>query len=71
MVFLAMALSVLIVGFGVWGILSPTTLLAFLSRWQTRERAVDWRNPPAHVRALLCGLLPPSHVSQPHYRSSV
>ena len=37
MVFLAIALSVLIVGFGVWGIISPATLLAFLSRWQTRE----------------------------------
>lgn len=35
MVFLAMALSILIVGFGVWGIISPATLLAFLSRWQT------------------------------------
>ena len=37
MVFLAMALSVLIAGFGVWGIISPATLLTFLSRWQTRE----------------------------------
>lgn len=36
MVVLAMALSVLIVGFGVWGIISPATLLALLSRWQTR-----------------------------------
>ena len=36
MVFLAIALSVLIVGFGVWGIISPATLLTFLSRWQTR-----------------------------------
>ncbi len=36
MVFLAIALAVLIVGFGIWGIISPTTLLAFLSRWQTR-----------------------------------
>lgn len=37
MVFLAIALSVLIVGFGVWGIISPATLLTFLSRWQTRS----------------------------------
>ncbi len=37
MVFLAMALSVLIAGFGVWGIISPASLLTFLSRWQTRE----------------------------------
>ena len=37
MVFLAMALSILLIGFGVWGIISPATLLAFLSRWQTRE----------------------------------
>ena len=37
MVFLAMALSVLLIGFGLWGIVSPATLLAFLSRWQTRE----------------------------------
>ena len=36
MVFLAIALSVLLIGFGLWGILSPVTLLAFLSRWQTR-----------------------------------
>ena len=38
MVFLAIALSVLIVGFGVWGIISPATLLTLLSRWQTRGR---------------------------------
>lgn len=37
MVFLAIAIAVLIVGFGVWGIISPATLLTFLSRWQTRE----------------------------------
>ena len=37
MVFLAMALSVLLIGFGLWGVVSPATLLAFLSRWQTRE----------------------------------
>ena len=37
MVFLAIALSGLIVGFGLWGMLKPATLLAFLSRWQTRE----------------------------------
>ena len=37
MVFLAMALSVLLIGFGFWGILKPASLLAFLSRWQTRE----------------------------------
>lgn len=37
MVFLAIALSVLLIGLGLWGILSPVTLLAFLSRWQTRE----------------------------------
>ena len=36
MVFLAIVLSVLIVGFGLWGIISPATLMAFLSRWQTR-----------------------------------
>ena len=36
MVVLAIALSVLIVGFGVWGIVKPASLLAFLSRWQTR-----------------------------------
>ena len=36
MVFPALALSVLLIGFGLWGILSPATLLAFLSRWQTR-----------------------------------
>ena len=36
MVFLALALSVLIVGFGLCGTVSPATLLAFLARWQTR-----------------------------------
>ena len=37
MVFLAIALSVLLIGFGLWGIMKPATLLAFLARWQTRE----------------------------------
>lgn len=37
MVFLAMALSSLLIGFGLWGIISPATLLTFLSRWQTRS----------------------------------
>ena len=37
MVFPAIALSGLLIGFGFWGIISPTTLLAFLSRWQTRS----------------------------------
>ncbi len=37
MVFPALALSVLIAGFGVWGIVKPASLLAFLARWQTRE----------------------------------
>ncbi len=37
MVFLAIALSGLLIGFGVWGIISPATLLTFLSRWQTRS----------------------------------
>lgn len=36
MVFLAIVLSVLIVGFGLWGMISPATLMAFLFRWQTR-----------------------------------
>ncbi len=36
MVFPALALSALIAGFGVWGMISPATLLAFLARWQTR-----------------------------------
>ena len=36
MVFFAMALSVLLIGFGLWGMIKPATLLAFLSRWQTR-----------------------------------
>ncbi len=37
MVFLVIVLSALIVGFGVWGIVKPASLLTFLSRWQTRE----------------------------------
>ena len=37
MVFPVIALSALIAGFGVWGIVKPASLLAFLSRWQTRE----------------------------------
>ncbi|MCY4388217.1 MAG: hypothetical protein OXC18_14080 [Desulfurellaceae bacterium] len=37
MVFLVFAFAGLLIGFGLWGIVSPATLLAFLSRWQTRE----------------------------------
>ena len=37
MVFLVFAFAGLLIGFGLWGIISPATLLAFLARWQTRE----------------------------------
>ncbi len=37
MVFLVIALAGLFIGFGLWGIIAPATLLAFLARWQTRE----------------------------------
>ena len=37
MVFLVIAFGVLLIGFGVWGIIAPATLLAFFTRWQTRE----------------------------------
>ena len=37
MVFLVIAFGGLLIGFGVWGIIAPATLLAVFSRWQTRE----------------------------------
>ncbi len=37
MIFLVFAFASLLIGFGLWGLVSPATLLAFLSRWQTRE----------------------------------
>ncbi len=36
MVLPALALAVLLSGFGLWGLMTPATLRAFLSRWQTR-----------------------------------
>ena len=37
MVFLVIALAVLLISIGLWGLIAPAPLLTFLSRWQTPE----------------------------------